>query len=155
MWDAWAAYNHNANTYLHHERAHGLEDDQNEAISYAAYRVLCSRFANSPGAVISFSSFDSKMHELGYDTNFTSTVGFSPAALGNRIAKTVLQFGANDNANEVDGYANRLYTPSNPPLNPRASGNPNIADPNRWQPLALGIFVDQSGNIFLGALRNF
>ena len=90
MWDAWAAYNSDAHTYLHHEKAPqiaaGVDDARAETISYAAYRILSVRFANSPGAAESLVSFDAKMDELGYDRRFTSTAGDSPAALGNRIA---------------------------------------------------------------------
>ena len=164
MWDAWAAYDSDATTYLHHEKAlqiasgrgrpvgplPGVDDARAETISYAAYRILSARFANSPGAAESLVSFDAKMDELGYDREFTSTAGDSPAALGNRIAQTVLEFGASDNSNEAGGFANLHYTPLNPPLVPALPGNPNLLNPNRWQPLALGFFVDQGGNIILG-----
>ena len=128
----------------------GVDDARAETISYAAYRILSARFANSPGAAESLVSFDAKMDELGYDREFTSTAGDSPAALGNRIAQTVLEFGASDNSNEAGGFANLHYTPLNPPLVPALPGNPNLLNPNRWQPLALGFFVDQGGNIILG-----
>jgi hypothetical protein len=35
----------------------------------------------------------------------------------------------------------------NSPLAPEFSGNSTISDPNRWQPLSLEVFIDQSGNI--------
>jgi hypothetical protein len=47
-------------------------------------------------------------------------------------------------------YANRHYTPINPPLVVALPGNPNMIDPNRWQPLALNFFVDQNGNVIIG-----
>jgi hypothetical protein len=152
MWDAWAAYDPTADTFLVNE--HAFEDDvqaaREETISYAAYRVLRNRFANSPGAAISMPSFDAQMAALGYDINFTSTVGNSPAALGNRIAQAVIQFGLDDNSNQAGGYANLHYEPVNPPLVPPLPGNPDIIDPNRWQPLALDFFVDQNGNVIVG-----
>ena len=47
--------------------------------------------------------------------------------------------------------------PVNEPLAPLFSGN-SMINPNRWQPLSLNVFIDQSGNIleestpeFLGA----
>ena len=162
MWDAWAAYDRGAGTYLHHERAWQSTSDPGEvqlaraeAISYAAYRILSARFANSPGADRSLPSFDAKMDELGYDRGFTSTLGDSPAALGNRIAQTVLEHGANDNANEAGGYANLHYEPINPPLLPAFPGNPDLVDPNRWQPLVLDFFVDQAGNPFFDGVPEF
>ena len=58
---------------------------------------------------------------------------------------------------QVD-YVNQYYQPVNEPLVPILSGNPSITNPNRWQPLSLNVFIDQSGNIldehtpeFLGA----
>ena len=169
MWDAWAAYDRYANTYLHHEKAlqvgrgrprppaplPGVDTLRAETISYAAYRILSARFANSPGAAESLVSFDAKMDEFGYDRQFTSTAGDSPAALGNRIARTVLEFGATDNSNEAGGYANLYYTPLNPPLVPALPGNFTILDPNRWQPLALEFFIDQAGNLLLEGFPEF
>ena len=148
MWDAWAAYDSVARNYLHQEKA-SAEDvaaARHEAISYASYRILSARFVNSPGAEQSLPSFDAKMAEFGYDIGFTDTAGDSPAALGNRIAAAVLAFGATDGANEENDYANQFYEPVNPPLFPAFPGNRLIADPNRWQPLVLDFFVDQSGN---------
>ena len=159
MWDGWAAYDRGARPYLHHEKVlgpgAGREEARAETISFAAYRILRARFADSPGADQSLPAFDAKMAELGYDPSFTSTLGDSPAALGNRIARTVLEFGANDNANEQGGYANLDYEPVNPPLLPILPGNPDIIDPNRWQPLALDVFIDQAGNVFVGGVPAF
>lgn len=152
MWDGWAAYDDTADTFLinEHAEATNVEAARAETISFAAYRVLRSRFANSPGAATSLTNFDNKMTELGYDKNFTSTIGDSPAALGNRIAAAVIAFGLADNSNQQNGYANRHYVPINPPLVPPLPGNPSIVDPNRWQPLALDFFVDQNGNVIVG-----
>ena len=147
MWDGWAAYDDLAQTYLHHERAvaDDVESARRETISCACYRLLAARFANSPGAVATLASIGAKMDAFGYDVDFTSTEGDTPAALGNRIAETVLLFGSMDGSNEAAGYANRFYAPVNPPLVPIFPGNPDIVDPNRWQPLALEVFVDQGG----------
>lgn len=43
----------------------------------------------------------------------------------------------------------------NPPLSVEDPGNPLIADLNRWQPLILEIFIDQSGNEIPGAMPDF
>ena len=52
MYDAWAVYDPSASQYLHHESATApaVEAARNEAISFAADRVLSARFASSPGA---------------------------------------------------------------------------------------------------------
>ncbi len=150
MWDAWATYDPVAVNYLHQEKATAgdVAAARRETISYACYRILGARFANSPGADRVLPSFDAKMADLGYDINFIDVVGDSPAALGNRIAATVLAFGATDGANEQNDYSNRFYQARNPALIPVLAGNPSIRDPNLWQPLSLVFFVDQSGNPF-------
>ncbi len=152
MWDGWAAYDDVALTFLHHERATAADIPaaRTEAISYAAYRILRARFANSPGAATTLPALDARMAALGYDTAFISTEGDSPAALGNRIAADVLAFGAADGSNEANNYKNRFYKPINPPLVPGLAGNPDMLDPDRWQPLALSYFIDQSGQVVLG-----
>jgi len=152
MWDAWAAYDDVADQVIHDEKATAddIEAAREEAISYAAYRIIQARFGSAPGADVIMPMLDQLMDDLGYDKSFTSTVGDSPAALGNRIAVSVLSFGLNDGANEQNDYANKVYEPVNEPLVPDLPGNPNISDPNRWQPLALDFFIDQSGNVIIG-----
>ncbi len=152
MWDAWAVYSVNAYPFLTAER-HADDDVQaarEEAISFAAYRVLQARFGKSPGADVTLPALDGLMDKLGYDRNFHGTVGASPRAVGNRIAVNVLSFGLADHSNEQGGYANLHYAPINEPLLPELPGNPEMDDPNRWQPLALDFFIDQNGNIIIG-----
>ncbi len=97
--------------------------------------------------------FDAQMGAL--NPNDTHTDGDDPIALGNRIGQNVLLFGMADNSNEANGYVNQFYEPINPPLVPALPGNPDIIDPNRWQPLALEFFVDQSGNVIVGGFPEF
>jgi hypothetical protein len=40
-------------------------------------------------------------------------------------------------------------------LAPALPGNPSIADRNRWQPLTLQVFIDQSGHVVVGGGRDF
>ncbi|MEJ8566734.1 vanadium-dependent haloperoxidase [Elongatibacter sediminis] len=147
MWDAWAAYDPRAQGVITNASMNPGRNEaaREETISYAAFRLLTWRFAQSPGAADSLQSFVDLMVELGYDPDFTSTEGDSPAALGNRIAEVLIELGLTDGANELDGYGNRYYQPANRPLLPVLPGNPNINDPNRWQPLALDFFIDQAG----------
>lgn len=150
MWDAWAAYASAGSQLFHGERV-AIDDGlrraaREEAISYAAYRVLVHRFSNSVGADDILPVFDALMADLGYDPSFTSQVGDSPAALGNRVGNRVIVHNRFDGANEAQDYANLLYRPVNPPLVVDFPGNPDILDANRWQPLSLEFFVDQSGN---------
>jgi len=159
MWDAWAAYDADSSQFQHIEKVDLAPDlvlaAREKAISYAAYRLLRWRFQNSPGAVESLDRFDARMTSLGFDRDFTSTAGDDPAALGNRIAATYIEFGLNDTSNEANDFANQFYMAVNEPLVPVLPGNPEITDPNRFQPLALDVFIDQSGNVVIGGFPKF
>ena len=156
MWDAWAAYDDAADQVFHRERATAadVQAAREEAISYAACRLLIHRFSNSVGAAEIVPLINQTMLDLGFDPSNVSEVGDTPSALGNRVAGKIIAFGLNDNSNEQGAYGNLWYTPVNEPLFPDFPGNPDISDPNRWQPLAIEFFVDQSGNpIPLGSLE--
>lgn len=170
MYDAWAAYDNVAETFLLGKTVEGftcpfngisapsdLKAAREEAISFAAYRLLSHRFQNSPGATASLARFDSLLAKLGYDASFTSTVysAGSAAALGNYLAQYIIDFGLQDGSNEQLGYTNLYYKPVNPPLIPLFPGNPDLVNPNRWQPLTLEVFIDQSGNIIPGKTPEF
>jgi hypothetical protein len=96
-----------------------------------------------------YNAYTDLMYDFGYDVNFTDTVyQYGDArALGNYIAKKILEFGFRDNSNEQDSYKNKYYTPYNQPLVVKNSGNKDIDDINRWQPIALDVIIDQSGNV--------
>ncbi|MCA8943121.1 MAG: vanadium-dependent haloperoxidase [Planctomycetes bacterium] len=159
MWDAWATYDATAKTILFQEDHSGLGGNidamREESLSYASYEILKARFVNSPAFVTMAPQYDAKMIALGYSTTNPTTVGNSPAAIGNRIAQAVLAFGSMDNSNEANNYANLHYSPVNAPLIVALPGNPTLTDPNRWQPLALSFFIDQSGNPIPGGYPPF
>ena len=161
MYDAWAIFQPEAATYLIGKTRNGVTssfvgfapgsnaDAQiEEAISYAAYRLLKQRFAFSPGGQELLDQIDQLFASMGYNAQITSTdyTEGSAAALGNFIASEYLFYGVRDGSNEEFDYANAYYLPVNEGLEPDKPGNPNITDLNRWQPLALESFVDQSGN---------
>lgn len=169
MWDAWSVFDPNSNEFLLGQTVGGYEcpftgftptdlvEDRKKAISYAAYRLLKHRFVNSPQAALLYTAYDAHMDTLGYDINITSTnyASGDAAALGNYIAQCYIAFGLQDGSNEQNGYANTSYAPVNPPLNVDVPGNPDIIDYNRWQPLTLDLFIDQSGNQIPGATPPF
>ncbi len=120
MYDAWAAYDEVAETFLLGKKVgeftcpfNGISAPANvqtaraEAISYAAYRLLVHRFKNSPGAAVSLARFDSLLAALGYSASFTSTdySAGSAAALGNYIGQNLIDFGLQDGSNELHGYS--------------------------------------------------
>ena len=146
MWDAWAAYDPNATGVFVDEKhsARDVSAARNEAISYAAYRVLEARYLGSIGARESIPEFDQLMERLCYPIDVITTRGDTPAAVGNRIAEAVLAFGLTDGSNEAEGYTSPDYAPVNPPLVVAASGA-TMTDPNRWQPLQLEHMISQNG----------
>lgn len=104
MYDAWAAFDNVAKPYLLGHSVGGFncsftgidapnlkqnakQNAREEAISFAAYRLLSHRFVNSPGAVESQAKFDALMSELGYKPEITSTdyAGGSPPRSGTTL----------------------------------------------------------------------
>ncbi len=146
MWDAWAAYDTKASGYVFKEKhtASNVAAARNEAISYAAYDVLTSRFLKAVGGAESVSQFADVMDTLCYPLDNRTTEGDTPAAIGNRIAAEVLAYGLADGSNQANGYAAPDYKPVNPPLVVAKSGA-TMVDPNRWQPLQLEKMISQNG----------
>ena len=170
MYDAWAAYDEQATPLFLGDTLGGyacpfdgvpapadVEAARREAISHAAYRLLRYRFRNSPGRSTTWFRLDSVMFTLGYDASDNSTdyASGSPAALGNYLGSELILFGMGDGSNDAADYANAYYQPLNGPLIMDAPGNPDIVDPNRWQPLSLSVFIDQSGNPIPGGRQEF
>ncbi|GJM35537.1 MAG: hypothetical protein DHS20C18_45380 [Saprospiraceae bacterium] len=162
MYDAWAAYEPDADTYFLGKTVHGFKIPfrevpipnntkaaQEEAMSFAVYRLIKHRFQNAPFARLIETRIDFLMNELGYNIDNTSInylCGGGPAELGNYIAYQIIEYGLQDGSNEANGYVNQFYQPVNPPLSIEESGNPDILDLDRWQPLKLATFIDQAGN---------
>src|SRR5688572_18894801 len=105
MYDAWAVYDNTASTWML-GKTHGnfycefegvpmpanVELARQEAISFAAYRIILHRFTNSPGKVLIFQQARDLMIELGYNPDLTAvtyTDGL-PSSMGNFIAKSII-----------------------------------------------------------------
>jgi hypothetical protein len=146
MWDAWAAYDPDADGYFVHEKheAGDVRAAREAAISFAAYRILLHRYSLAAGLEQTFADLESTMRSLCYRIDFVSTEGSSPAALGNRIAAEVIAHGRADGSLEQQRYADLEYEPANAPLVVK-SGPVEMRDPNRWQPLALDRQIAQNG----------
>ena len=163
MYDAWAIFNNTAQPiflgatfgdYYTEYAPIAIPTNKNEAskeiMSYAVFRLLTHRFANSPNAMETLASLETFFASLGYDKNNTS-LNYSDgsyAALGNYMASKMIGFGFQDGANEENAYENQFYEPVNNPLALELYENNDAIDPNRWQPLAFDVFIDQSGNPF-------
>ncbi len=163
MYDSWAVFDNQAETVFLGKNFQGyncnfngianpsdVEAARHEMMSYAMFRLLSHRFANSPNAFVTINAFKIQFASYGYDRNFISTdySGGSYAALGNYLAEQMIAFGNQDGSNEQNGYANQYYTPVNDPIILDLYEDNGDINPNRWQPLAFDYFVDQSGNPF-------
>jgi hypothetical protein len=161
MYDAWAAYDTVARPYLLGQTtASGftcpcrnvpvpadIEAARKEAISFAAYRLLTSRYTHSPQASGAMTRFRDLMAKHGYDyrSNSIDYASGSPAALGNYIAQCILQMGAKDGSLEENNYTNAKYKPANEPITVIQPGTGTLNDPNRWQPVKVRRALDHDG----------
>ncbi|MCR9172346.1 MAG: T9SS type A sorting domain-containing protein [bacterium] len=161
-YDAWAAYDPSKSTYYLGKTHYGftmpfsgiaipgnVEQARTEAICYASYRFIENRYSNSPDYSATLALANQLMNQYGYDPSFTSTdyVNDGAAAFGNYLAEQIQLYGLTDGSNEINDFDNTFYTQLNPPLEMSTAGNPDIQDPNHWQPLSLDILIDQSGNL--------
>jgi Domain of unknown function (DUF6851)/VCPO second helical-bundle domain/Vanadium chloroperoxidase N-terminal domain len=140
-YDAWAAYDPTAKVTRSDGPTQQLANrntlaNKQEAISYAAYRVLNDLFP--PGAfpaVGAYKTPDVLLTSLGYSTANTTPAlptdtAAAPAGVGNLAAKAVLDFRHGDGSNQLNGYADTTgYNPAN-------QWN-RVNDRWRWQPLCV------------------
>jgi hypothetical protein len=156
MWDAWAAYDPNAEGYFVKEKlkSDDVRSAREATISYAAYRVLLYRYSLASGLQETFDELTSTMASLCYRIDYTTTKGDSPAAFGNRIAAKVIAYGRRDGAHEPLRYLDPAFKPANAPLVVAEPGT-EMRDPNSWQPLALAKIVAQNGLPVPGRVQSF
>ena len=160
MYDAWAATDDTASPWLlgrsqadfacdfDAEMSDSSDGAKIEAASFAAYRLMAHRFESSPGfsyvqrdlkAIMEFLELDPEFETRDVDVDV-------PATLGNHIGWCYIQMGLGDGAYEDRSYENTHYEPVNLPIDPHGFGNDDLEDFNRWQPITLPQFLDQSGN---------
>jgi len=146
MWDAWAAYDPEADGYFVREKheADDVRAAREAAMSYAAYRILLHRYSLAAGLEATFDELTATMESLCYRIDYVRTEGDSPAALGNRIAAAVIAYGRDDGSLERQRYVDVSYRPANAPLVVKEPGAA-MRDPSRWQPLALDRQIAQNG----------
>jgi len=130
---------------------------QKQSIGMAAWTLLNHRFENNRRSTQLLERFAQTAQAQGLEsTELNQDTSFFAQNIGIQVGRCVIANGLDDGANEQQDYSNLDYTPANPPMDPTTPGNPGQLDPNRWQPLQLSIFIDQSGNMtdtpaFLGA----
>jgi hypothetical protein len=156
MWDAWAAYDRTADGYFVTEKheADDVRAAREEAISFAAFRILLHRYSLATGLETTFAELTSAMESLCYRVDFTSTEGDSPAAVGNRIAAAVIEAGRKDGSLEQQRYVDMTYRPVNEPLVVKEPGTV-MHDATLWQPLALDQLVAQNGLPIPGSVQSY
>ncbi len=139
VWDAWAAYNPKAHGYFVTQKASApnVQSAREAAISYAAYRLLLWRVSFGSNLDRTFGLLAERLRSLCYSPGFTSTVGTSPAALGNRVAAAAIAYGRHDGSLEALHYTDTSYVAANQPLVLSQAGS-TVHDATFWQPLALG-----------------
>lgn len=155
-WDAWAAFDAEADGWAYREK-HEASDTaaaREVAISYASYRILDWRYRQVSDLATAADELTATMADLCLDPAYAATEPDDPAAIGNRIAAAVLARGAEDGSLEEARYVDAAYLPANEPLEVAEPGI-EMADPNRWQPLALDRQVSQNGLPIPGQVQTF
>lgn len=166
MYDAWAAFDSVSVGVFHNETATNVDlaAARNEAVSYAGYHVLKSRYAHGVNAATTLAALDARMDTLGYDKTYVITPGTinSPAAVGIRSANAALGRADTDQSNESNLYVDTTgYASVNDTLN--IFGTPpgtvkynftggitateTVNDINRWQRLAFENATTQNGQV--------
>jgi len=177
MWDAWAAYDTNgAVGYIYRGKFTSTNQlaDRNQAISYAAWRLLKERHVYSLTAAATLAADDALMVALGYDTNNASRDTSTPAGVGNSVYDTVSAWFINDGSRQTNGtgYPNPIsaypdyptnqggYIYVNWPLFPSYEGisdtnGHTIVDINHWQRLQIINGRDQNGFPYPGTDQKY
>jgi hypothetical protein len=156
MWDAWAAYDHDADGYAYADKheASDVTAAREVAMSFAAYRILDWRYRQIADLATAGDELAATMTRLCLDPDYADTDADDPAAVGNRIGEMLIALGADDGSLEELRHADPDYLPVNEPLLVAESGA-GMTDANRWQPLALDRQLSQNGLPIPGQVQAF
>ena len=150
VWDAWSAYDEIAQGYVTGDKVdldevEDIEAAREEAIAYAAYRLLSYRYESAIGGEVTIACLGAFMEELGYDPDRSDAEGSAPSEVGNRVGAAVIEAFADDGCNEQNNYADPdEYEPDNPLLVVDDPGT-HLDHPLIWQKLVLAEAVTQNG----------
>lgn len=160
MYDAWAYFDDEAETYLLGKTVNGFTCDsdylrsfdksqvnKDEVLSYAAFNLLNHRFKNAERYSNLSQGYDNLMDKYNYNAppNVRDLSQGTAWSLGNFIGQCYIDYGWNDGSNEPNQYKNQYYQPKNVSIAPQFPGNPRITDLNHWQQIELDVFIGQSG----------
>jgi hypothetical protein len=163
MWDAWAAYDPLSKGVFVRDKITEADPTRlaaarDEAVAYAAFRVVSHRYAKAVGAATSQACFRAVMRELGYDPEDTRERGDDARAVGNRIGRFIVEQSRQDGANEADDYRDPRPDP-NPnlkiPLVVDEPGVPAATNPSYWQPVNLAVAATQNGIILPAGTQGY
>jgi Domain of unknown function (DUF6851)/VCPO second helical-bundle domain len=140
IYDAWVPYDQTAvgTRLLGQFRRPAAEDtlaNKNEAISYAAYRVLNDLFKDPT----SVAAYNQQMSDLSYPIDTTTTETTTPQGIGNVTAQAEIDFRHGDGSNQLGDNPNGTLgvpysdTTGFTPVNTWQTVN----DPWKWQPLCV------------------
>lgn len=146
MYDAWAAYDEKAvgsrlGGTIRRPKAERTQKNKETAIAYAMYRVMLDQYPADKDYITK------EFVKMGYNPENKSMDTKTPAGVGNKVAKALIDYRKNDGANQYgnerggDGKPYSDYTYYKP-----VNSYNKIIDPDRWHPLP---FVNQKGDTFL------
>lgn len=146
MYDAWAAYDEQADGYYYRQRhVPATPRDRDTAIAFAAYRVLEARYVRAAFPEVTLDGLRGGMTALGLDPCYVRTGDDTAAAIGNSVARAILDATLQDGSNEANDYADTTgWIPVNPPL-VMADGGADMAEPDHFQLLLLEAIITQNG----------
>jgi hypothetical protein len=141
MYDAWAAYDAKAvpatpGTPADHSDVADAPAAKNEAMSYAAYRMLLDLFPTGTfpdkGA---YRTPDQLLTAQGYDPANGTVDESTPAGVGNKAAAAMIALCHVDGANQLEGYADDTGYRTDPTKTYNTWDN--VTDKWSWQPLCV------------------
>ena len=131
VFDAWSVYDVEAIPvyYNGNKITKGSFEDLETTISYAAYRTLIEYYPNDS------IYFKGKLTELNLEKDLNKIVPESPADIGIKVAKSLIEKRFNDGSNQYGERSSDGVSPYQDYTNyqPINSADKNI-DINRWQP---------------------
>ncbi|MEY4375552.1 MAG: hypothetical protein RJB26_102 [Pseudomonadota bacterium] len=140
IYDAWAAYDAKASGTqfggdLRQPAGARTAANKRQAISYAAYMALSDLYPTQRAA------FKAKLAALGYDTSAASLNArgtSTPAGVANTACGAVLAFRHADGSNQLGNMPGSSGAPYSDYTGYQPVNSPTqLADPSRWQPLAV------------------
>lgn len=161
MWDVWRAYEPDetagAALFVDERRnADDVEAARNEALAFAAHRVLTQRYQLSLARPETRLALNNTLTSVcdGARADFADENLDGAAAFGVSVADAVLAATIDDGSLERKAYEDVSYEPVNPVLVVAESGA-DLIDPDRWQPLLLETNVSQNGVPLPGGEQTF